>query len=397
MNALSQRSLPMLDAGVVWPLAGWAGGIAAELGWLRGVLTGPLGTHTGWAGTAELACAEAMAGQSAQVAGVVERFEGYAATLAGYARELELLGPRLTGAHRRLEAQRDDAVAAADFDRWWREWDAARSRCVAGLRATGAGVGHRHWWSALADDVSRVVAPSVSLAGLSRVLSDVGQGLVIAGLVCALVCPPLAGAVWAAVAVVAICQVVVDGARRARGESVGWGALGMDALGAVPAGRWIRAGRVVVRDWESVAEADAAIERLPVRLRSSPVVPGGLKAHEGSATYRGHTILKHLGKTRAELVDRFRTEPELEWSSSFHDRQVAEAAIAAGLDNNRQAIRAWLRQPMQVLRFEIDIGTEVGRSIARDGTMVGTSKLRVVLRKEDTMLGYYIKTAYPTP
>lgn len=397
MNALSGRPLPVLDAGVVWPVAGWAGEIAAELGWLRGVLAGPLGTQTGWAGTAELACAGTMAEQSAQVARIIERFEGYAATLAGYARELDVLGPRLTGAHRRLEARQDDAMAAADFDRWWREWDVARNRCVAGLRAAGAGVGHRHWWSELAGDVSGVVARSVSLSGLSRALSDLGQGLMVAGLVCALVCPPVAGAIWAAVAVVAVCQLPVDAARRARGESVGWGALGMDVLAAVPAGRWVRAGQVVVRDWESVAEADAAIERLPPRLRSSPVVPGGLKAHEGDAAYRGHTILKHLDKTDEQLTERFANEPKLRWSSSFSDRGTAEAAIAHALRQNQSAIQGWLGRSRPVLKFEVDIGVEIGRSLAQDGTIVSASRVRVVLRKEDTMLGYYIQTAYPTP
>jgi len=171
----------------------------------------------------------------------------------------------------------------------------------------------------------------------------------------------------------------------------------MDALAAVPAGRWVRAGRVVVREWDSAAEASAAIEQLPVRLRSSPVVPGGLEAHEGTVTYRGHTILKHLDKTDEELTERFANEPDLQWSSSFNDRQTAEAAISAALDSNQQAIRDWLRQPLQVFRLEIDIGAEVGRSVARDGTIVSTSKLRVVLRKEDTMLGYYIKTAFPAP
>jgi hypothetical protein len=146
------------------------------------------------------------------------------------------------------------------------------------------------------------------------------------------------------------------------------------------------------------AEADAAIRRLPRRLRSSPLVPGGgLQAHEGSADHRGHTIGKHVTMTEEELAERFQTEPYLEWSSSFTDRHTAEAAIAMALANNHWLIRTWLRQPLQVFRFEADVGAEIGRSLGADGTMVSTSKLRVVLRKEDTMLGYYIKTAFPTP
>jgi len=335
--------------------------------------------------------------QAVQLVRVVERFEGYAATLAGYARELEVLGPRLTGARNRLAAQPDDPAAAREFDRCWREWAAARDRCVTGLRAANAEVGHRHWWSGLTGAVSGTVRHGVRLADLSRALAELGQGLVVAGLVLALVCPPAAGAVWAAVAVVAACQLVVDATRRGRGESVGWGSLGMDALGAVPAGRWVRAGRAVVREWDSAAEASAAIEQLPVRLRSSPVVPGGLKAHEGTLTDRGHTILKHLDKTRRQLTDRFRVEPHLRWSSVFHDRHTAEAAISTILHDNRAVIRDWLIDGWPGLRLDGDVGVLVGISVARDGTMVSTSRVRVILRKEDTMLGYYIKTAFPNP
>jgi len=77
------------------------------------------------------------------------------------------------------------------------------------------------------------------------------------------------------------------------------------------------------------AEADAAIRRLPRRLRSSPLVPGGgLQAHEGGVGHRGHTIGKHVNKTARELAQRFKDDPNLKWSSSFTDRGVAEAAIA---------------------------------------------------------------------
>lgn len=398
--ALLARPMPVMDSGLVWPLASWAGDIAADLTWLRGVLAGPLGEQTGWAGSAELACAEAMATHSAQLVRVVARFEGYAATLAGYARALERLGPRLTGARRRLEAHPDDASAAAELDRWWREWEAARDRCVTGLRAAGTGEGTRHWWSGWAGRVSPPAWHGMSLTGLSHALAELGQGLVVAGLVCALVCPPAAGAIWAAVAVVAVCQLAVDATRRARGEPVGWAGLGWDVAAALPAGRGLggfRALSAEMREWHSAAEASAAIERLPVSLRSSPLVPGGLKAHEGSATYRGHTILKHLDKTPGDLVRRFKDEPHLKWSSSFTDRQTAEAAIAQALDENRAAISEWLAQPWPTYRLVNDVGTQVGLSVAKDGTIVSSSKVHVTLRKENTVLGYYIKTAYPAP
>jgi len=114
------------------------------------------------------------------------------------------------------------------------------------------------------------------------------------------------------------------------------------------------------------AEADAAIRRLPRRLRCSPLVPGGgLQAHEGSAGHRGHTIGKHVNKTHAELALRFQDDPNLKWSSSFTDRQVAAAAIAHALDNNHGAVRNWLAQSWPTYRFVVDVGADIGRDRRR--------------------------------
>ena len=89
-------------------------------------------------------------------------------------------------------------------------------------------------------------------------------------------------------------------------------------------------------------------------------------------------------------------QSKLTWTSSFTDRATAEAAIAKVLDINRDVIRDWLNQPRPGLALKADVGNEVGYSMRSDGTIVNTSKLRVVLRKEDTALGYFIYTAFPT-
>jgi Bacterial CdiA-CT RNAse A domain len=148
----------------------------------------------------------------------------------------------------------------------------------------------------------------------------------------------------------------------------------------------------------TAAEADAAIRRLPVRLRSSRLVPGGgLAAHEGSASHRGHTIGKHVEKTRAELTRRFQTDPNLKWSSSFADRHIAETAIAQALDRNRLKLSSWIASNAGTLVLNADVGCDVGTSVSASGTVITTSRLRVVLRKEPSVLGYYIKTAFPMP
>jgi len=254
--------------------------------------------------------------------------------------------------------------------------------------------GHRHgWWSGLVSGVSRTVRHEVAgLAGLSRVLSDLSQALTVAGLVLALVCPPAAGAVWAAVAVLAVCQLAVDLARRERGEHVGVAGLGWDALAALPGGR-------LVAEYRTAAEASAAIERLAPELRSSRLVPGGgLQAHEGeSATHRGHTLLKHYNKTVKQLTRRFKDEPDLTWSSSFFDRRTAESVIGRVLEEKDPEIAQWLASPSGRLQLDADYGTEVGYSVRRDGVIRRPTTFRVVLFKEDSQLGYFIRTAYPRP
>lgn len=96
-------------------------------------------------------------------------------------------------------------------------------------------------------------------------------------------------------------------------------------------------------------------------------------------------------------MPRIAGKSKLTWASSFPDRATAEASIAMVLDMNREAIRDWLNQPRPGFRLTADAGTEVGYSVRSDGAVVNTSKLRVILRKEDTALGYYIYTAFPNP
>jgi hypothetical protein len=380
------RPMPRADAAEARHVAARMAGLSAELRRVHQVLSSAAGRDVGWAGAAELAFQESIATQLAGFAPVVQRLEGYVAALAGYAHELEFLGPRLLVARSRLA---NDLAGVEEFERHWQDWDVARHRCMAGLAA--APTGHRHVWSGLVSTVSRTVQHGVGLAGLSRALGDLGQALAVAGLVLALVCPPAAGAVWATLAVVAVCQLAVDTARRERGEEVGLAGLGWEALAALP-GAWLAS------DVHSAAEASAAIERLAPDLRSSRLVPGGgLAAHEGTATYRGHTLLKHVGETPSQLAKRFETEPWLTFSSSFSDRAVAETAVAKAIQDNPQAIDAWLASKAPSVVLHTDVGIEVGKSVAKDGTIISTSKVRVILKKEETMLGYYVKTAHPTP
>jgi len=385
-QAALARPMPRAEAATVRRAAAEAVELSAELRRMQAVLAGGgLGRQAGWAGTAELSFQQSLEGELNRFAPAVQRLEVHATALAGYARELERLGPPLQAARARLAA--GSAAELADFERHWQEWDAARRRCMAGL-AVGI-PGHRHGWSGLFSTVTGAVRHPPGLADMSHALSDLGQALVVTGAVLALVCPPAAGAVWAAVAVVAVCQLAVDVTRRERGDHVGLAELGWDALAMVPGGR-------LAAGFHSAAEASAAIERLAPELRSVRLVPGGgLKMHEGTATYRGHTLLKHVGLKPRQLRRRFRTEPRIIWSSSFTDRQTAESAIGRLLYERKSEIEQWLASPSRRLELDGDYGREVGLSVSRDGLVRRPSSLRVVLRKEKSQLGYFIRTAYP--
>ncbi|MFL6164048.1 MAG: RNase A-like domain-containing protein [Jatrophihabitantaceae bacterium] len=391
------RPLPLADEPMVRAGAARYAALAAELRRIRLLLIGALNSDVGWSGSARLAFDETVHAQAAGMDPLAARYEGYAAALNGYATALASIRPRLLSARAELVGGLGTptggvAVSVGEFERWWGEWEVARGRCVAGLVAAAGVGGDRRGggWSGLLHGVAGVV-PHPGLAGLSRALGELGQALVVAGVVLALVCPPAAGVVWAAVAVVAVCQLAVDVARRGRGERVGAGRLGWDVLAVLPVGR-------VAAGAHSAVAASAAIERLAPGLRSSRLVPGGgLVGHEGSATLRGHTLLKHVGRSPQQLAQRFQTEPKLIWSSSFTDRATAEAAVAKALDDNRQEVAEWLISPLGKLPVVTDVGMDIGKSVAKDGSIISTSKVRVILRKEDSVLGYYVKSAYPSP
>ena len=124
--------------------------------------------------------------------------------------------------------------------------------------------------------------------------------------------------------------------------------------------------------------------------------------HEGPANTRigGHTIRKHVGKTEAELFERFALKKTLEVSSSFTYLQTAEAAISATVRANARAIAAWSRSAAVGAKpkwFNHDAGRVVGIGVQRGSTTVSQlSNVRVGLNMRSyNGMPYYILTAYP--
>ncbi|MGF6479454.1 RNase A-like domain-containing protein [Paraburkholderia sp. JPY419] len=124
-----------------------------------------------------------------------------------------------------------------------------------------------------------------------------------------------------------------------------------------------------------------------------------LDAHEAKAGSRngGHTILKHVGRTEAQLRERLRLESERRVVSSFRDLAAAEWAISKVMESNTSKIRNWAQSnPRRDLVLYQDVGRKVGYGIIRaTGEFKHMSTIQVVFRFEEyNGMPYYIFTSY---
>lgn len=126
-----------------------------------------------------------------------------------------------------------------------------------------------------------------------------------------------------------------------------------------------------------------------------------LAEHEGMG---GHTILKHVGKTEAELRARInltsssRRPPSA--ISSFSSLRVAEDVISKAMSKEAPLIRLWAAGPRtREYRFIYAAGKDIGYGVVRNtGSLVKMQKIRVVLR--GTQVNgklYFILTSFPEP
>ncbi|MGF6984253.1 hypothetical protein QFZ99_003730 [Paraburkholderia atlantica] len=122
-----------------------------------------------------------------------------------------------------------------------------------------------------------------------------------------------------------------------------------------------------------------------------------LNMHEAKAGSRigGHTLLKHVGRTEAQLRERLRLEPTKRVVSSFVNLEEAEWAISETMRANALLIKAWTKAPREPLRLKKDVGRKVGYALIRKtDALVDSSKVWVALKYETyNGMPYYILTA----
>jgi DNA-binding transcriptional ArsR family regulator len=135
--------------------------------------------------------------------------------------------------------------------------------------------------------------------------------------------------------------------------------------------------------------------------RWSTTVPGTLSAHERLG---GHTLSKHVSQTYEQLLARVEREGRSR-ASSFLDRQVAEQALADVLERRALNIEKWLAKSVPVADpelaptkvFSTTLGRDVCLVVHDTGEIVTASRVLMVLKREDTALGYRILSAYCEP
>jgi hypothetical protein len=420
-----QRRVPTGDPGCVRVIAARAGGLAAELRRVSGRLTvaaqpAPGSAATSpelvWSGAGQQSFARSIEAKLPQLGLASTRYEAYGTALLDYAAVLDRTQPELAALRRQLadgcaaggasDPGEDDRLRALArrFDETWQEWDAAGRRCTQALRraSTIDRDQHRNGWTSFTHGLARVlsvtspIAPLIEhpgLAGLSKALGNLGSELAVAGLVLMAVCPPAAAACFTAAAVVSTAQLVTDSVRAGRHEpGAGIGLLGLDALGALPGGRFAREGEQGV----AAVRAAGALRRAGPQAISRLIPGGGLAAHEAAG---GHTLARHVGKTVEDLAARFSRPAKASNASSFYDRTIAEDSISALLEANGARIDSWLASSRSTLTLSGIAAHPVGMTLTEGRTEAAhVSGVLVHLRRNPTMTtGYYLHTAYPRP
>ena len=112
----------------------------------------------------------------------------------------------------------------------------------------------------------------------------------------------------------------------------------------------------------------------------------------------GHLLEKHVGRTHAQLAERFASRHPPSFSSTFDDERHAEKVVRAVLRKHSADIRAWMRSDRYKLPINTGLGYRTGVSMAPDGTVADVTGVRLVLVRDENMReGWRILTGFPQP
>ena len=112
----------------------------------------------------------------------------------------------------------------------------------------------------------------------------------------------------------------------------------------------------------------------------------------------GHTDERHIGKSDQWLRNRNQRETKPK-SSTFTNEAIANLTQARFVKKYKKEIKEWLVDSSKIRNFAKDItmDREIGIIVSKKGRTRTTNKAKVVLKKDNSSLGYHILTSYPVP
>jgi len=136
--------------------------------------------------------------------------------------------------------------------------------------------------------------------------------------------------------------------------------------------------------------------------RVSSVVAGRISLNRHEARFfgglGGHTIEKHVGKTKAFLEARLRSEPSLRRASTFHSIEAAEKTVTAVLRRDAGRVSEWASSASSGawLRLSGPVTEDMGFVLVRGAADVVPGTKVIVMLKKQTYNGmpYFVLTAY---
>jgi hypothetical protein len=122
---------------------------------------------------------------------------------------------------------------------------------------------------------------------------------------------------------------------------------------------------------------------------------GWLSAHEHSGS---HTLLKHVGRSDEQLLQRLASETNLPHASTFISQDRAEEVLSSFLRQRNGSISDWLSSDTARLRLEGYLHLMTGRTAWPDGRVDFVNGIRAILVRDASMPhGYRVLTSFPQP
>jgi hypothetical protein len=114
--------------------------------------------------------------------------------------------------------------------------------------------------------------------------------------------------------------------------------------------------------------------------------------------YLGHTMERHLGKSKDWLEGRLSGDRHRKFASSYTDAATANEAIKTIVLENQEKIKQWLegKESKKRLTLSKDMEKKLGILVARGGKEVKDCNIAVVvLKRKERDKSFFLLTSYP--